>query len=535
MNSLYATPYNPRLPRALVLIVLVACMATFSGHIYSPDEEILFRTTEALATRASTAIEPILGFATSPPPGGRKDGREYAQYGIGQPLVAIPFYYLGRGLGELFSAKAWVALRMRLQTNHPVPYADVRGGIDMEVLARDTASRFGISLFNIAVTVAGAWVLFLLVQRLTGDEKAAFWGVLAGMLGSVLWPHSRTFFTETFAGFCLLISLYCLHRSLDEKSWRWTLGAGIAAGYAVLVRMDSLVFMPVMGLLALYADYLPLASICRTKDRIRDAWQHATYKPSIQRAAIFTIPVLAACAIILLINRVQFGGFFESGYQDQTEGIQFSTPILVGLYGFFLSIGKGLFFFSPVLVLAIFGLRPMLKREPVWGWAMIGLCAIFLAVMSKWRNWPGGWCWGPRHIIQIHWLMIVPLVFWLAQGITRSRRLVLIVLVLIGGAVQLYGASQNFIQYYQIFYRDPTPPSATALYDMQTNQALQQQYALYRRDPQTGRPTTEMPLNQLPAPVNDSIYIVQNSQWTGYAVMWRLGVHDVFWLHLIRE
>ena len=53
-------------------------------------------------------------------------------------------------------------------------------------------------------------------------------------------------------------------------------------------------------------------------------------------------------------------------YSDQTEGIQFSTPVLAGLYGFLMSVGKGMFFFSPPLFLAFWGLT----GQP-WGYFLL--------------------------------------------------------------------------------------------------------------------------------------------------------------------
>jgi hypothetical protein len=42
-----------------------------------------------------------------------------------------------------------------------------------------------------------------------------------------------------------------------------------------------------------------------------------------------------------------------------------------------------------------------------------------------------------------------------------------------------------------------------------------------------------IPAQYLPAPINDSVYIPQNSQWRAYPAMARMGLHDFFWLHLL--
>jgi hypothetical protein len=170
--------------------------------------------------------------------------------------------------------------------------------------------------------------------------------------------------------------------------------------------------------------------------------------------------------------------------------------------------------------------------------------------------------------MQIHMLLAVPVAFWLAEGFTRTKRIAVAVLLLVGATVQIFGCSQNFIDFYQIFYQNPLPPTARALYDPNANEAIHHRfailprlpesatlrdetdpatlgldpvalerlrpYALIERDPRSGRLRGETSAASLPAPINDSIYIVQNSQWAGYSVMWRSGLHDFFWLHLLQ-
>ncbi|MCX7624697.1 MAG: hypothetical protein N2Z21_00560, partial [Candidatus Sumerlaeaceae bacterium] len=77
-------------------------VATCGGHLYSPDEEVMFRMTEALARRGSVAVEPMLdpegrSFATRR----GKDGKEYPQYGVGNPLFALPLYWLGDAIARV--------------------------------------------------------------------------------------------------------------------------------------------------------------------------------------------------------------------------------------------------------------------------------------------------------------------------------------------------------------------------------------------------------------------------------------------------
>jgi hypothetical protein len=44
-----------------------------------------------------------------------------------------------------------------------------------------------------------------------------------------------------------------------------------------------------------------------------------------------------------------------------------------------------------------------------------------------------------------------------------------------------------------------------------------------------------LPTIRIPAPINDSIYVPQNSQWYRYAEMCRVGYTDNLWLRLLRR
>jgi hypothetical protein len=566
---------------ALFLLLALLYLLTFGGHIDSPDGEILFRTAEALATRGSWAIEPMAGFATQA--GRRKDGREYAQYGVGQPLAAVPFYWLGRALRPLASDRDWVALRSRLRTSFPPLSIREAGSGEAgdRRLAEATAARLGVSLFNLVTTALSGLVLFLLAHRLTGAARPAWVAALTWGAASMAWPHARTFFTEPLAGLCLLLSLETLARhffpspaprrpegppqalSAGREGFPprgrpelYRCGAqgrgcpslpflsGLAVGFGCLVRLDSVVFLPGLAALVAWGDFRrPLApgqdagpgsAESRTENWVLAAVvRHVFQLRVLGRLACFALPVAAAGGVILGLNAWRFGRLLDTGYGDQPEGITFTTPLLAGLYGFLMSVGKGMFFFSPPLALAFWGLRPMLRRLPLFGGGLILVFLSFLCFQSCWRNWTGGWCWGPRHIMQIHALLALPIAFWIAERWNAARRVTLICLTIVGVAIQVYGCSQSFVDFYAIFYCDPDPPNAYALYDVQSDPTLDQRYLVFIRDPIDGRPVRRISPASLPAPINDSIYIVQNSQWPGYARLWReLGIHDFFWLHV---
>lgn len=95
--------------------------------------------------------------------------------------------------------------------------------------------------------------------------------------------------------------------------------------------------------------------------------------------------------------------------------------------------------------------------------------------------------------------------------------------------MQIYGSSQDFVQFYHEMYRTPgEPPNFRTLYSPE-EQAWHEPYYVVLRRLEDGR-VEPLPMQWLGAPVNDSLYVPQNSCWTGYAAMWRSGMHDFLWL-----
>ncbi len=559
---------RPRRYAITLFVVLVfAYILTHGGHLYSPDEEVMFRVTESVALGHGFAIEPFIGgFATRPrsrvdaatgdsvavP---RADGREYPQYGIGQPIAALPFYLLGQGLASIGNGDAWFSLARRVRTTGAFAdvYPDDITLEDSRKEGRAYAVRLGVAFFNVLVMALTGVIVFLIIYHATRDDAAALMTGLLWGLGTVMWTYSRMFYSEPLAGLCVLMAFYLVMRGLDYEATKNTeririLLAGCVMGFGCLVRLDSVIFCPMLGLYAMFGRY------DTTQPLGWDAWKYSIIEalrlPSVwMRLVLLALPVMVAGGVIMALNTRWYGSPLASGYSDQPEGINFSTPLLAGLFGFLASVGKGMFFFSPVLVLIFFGFHRMFSRVPVFCVTVLGAGLMFLLVMSKWQNWAGGWCWGPRHILQIHALLILPVGFWLADNWYGLRRKVVIALLAVSAAVQVYGCSQSFFEYYHLYFRSPEPPNAyivngaenRSVYYMGgsvgglVDRVSRRPVRLILQDAQSGQPIRELsPVEYLRAPISDSIYQPQNSQWARYMDMYREpGVHDFLWLHVL--
>lgn len=427
------------------------------GHLYSPDGEVLFRTAESFSQIKGGAIEPLGGYAKILDDQGQvktifesgfatrsgRGGQQYAQYGIGQPLLAVPLLWLGNVFSD-FVADGFLDI------------LDISGIQYHQRTLESYSLRFIASRFNQLIIAITAFVIYAFVTELYNHPRAGILSALTYVTSTMALPHSKTFFTEPLAGLCVLGSLALAIRGVDlyqegrrSVSSAWVL-SGFLFGYGILTRLDTIVMAP--GLLLFI--YLTL-------------WRSnlGSRTEKLQCLLCWALPSTGCVVIILALNAIRFGSLFSSGYSDQAEGIQFSTPLLIGLYGLLLSSGKSLFLFSLPLILAPIGLWKLRQQNwPVT--AAVSLCVIlFILFHAKWRNWGGGWCWGPRHIYQVIPLLMVGLGWIFSEPSAmreRWQRLGLLILIGAGVLVNILGVSVSFMD---VYAQLPTEVHTKTLFD----------------------------------------------------------------------
>lgn len=127
------------------------------------------------------------------------------------------------------------------------------------------------------------------------------------------------------------------------------------------------------------------------------------------RMALGALPWAIA---LLVYNTVLTGHPFSLGYGHEApgtpgaEGFGFTFPRPVALWGLSFSDYRGLFFYLPVLPVALAAAltardRKPILTDPVWIPAL--LCFLLIASVGMW--W-GGWSYGPRHLTTVAVLLL---------------------------------------------------------------------------------------------------------------------------------
>ncbi|MGF1573874.1 MAG: hypothetical protein ACFCU1_12485 [Sumerlaeia bacterium] len=505
-----------------------------SGHLLSPDGELMFRTTESLATRGSFTVDPLEYDPVSKqllvPPTATfltvqgRGGAYFAQYLPLQSVLAVPLVWLAQITEPVFAEA--VTRNLPNTISHP------------RMSPSESWRRFVVVLFfnSIVQTLTVLLLVRLLGFLLYGMRRPMFIGGLLYLTTTMVWPHSRTFFTEPLATLCFVVALDQIVRwfrsshleTAARLKFVTIMGAAFVA--SIFTRADSPFLVLGFGL-----SFVALGEWKRLRC---SAYGEPVPPFPWKEYLIPGVMAIVGFALMVGFNQWRFAEnatLLGGGYGDNPEGIKFSTPLLVGLQGYIMSPGKSILLFSPGIILGLWG---WVYAPPQARWLrgfFIGAYFPFALAMVLWQNWDGGWCWGPRHILQLHAPIMIGAAFLFIQPRTKLLAYTTRSLLIAAGVLaQLIGSLQSPMDFYRELYlslKDGVYFS-TAMRPMEL-QTIAQDYQVMKLHPSNPRLNRPVSPAVLPAPLTDSLYVPQHTQWVGAPLLWTLGYCDVFVLRLI--
>ena len=149
-------------------------------------------------------------------------------------------------------------------------------------------------------------------------------------------------------------------------------------------------------------------------------------------------------------NEIRFGDTAFTGYHGPEDQAGFTTPLGVGLRSNLLSEARSVLLYAPPLLAALLGLWSFARRHPRPTMLVLALGAAYLAGYSKWWAYEGGWCVGPRFLLPMALLLMLPLAsLSRTRGIWRGLGLALATLLtLVGAALQVLTNSLEYTAMY---------------------------------------------------------------------------------------
>ncbi len=369
-----------RIAVGIFFLALAVYLLTFVGAPKSPDERALFSGIDSLIKRGDFKVNQIywdysnVAMETT-------GGEMVPNYEPAQMILAIPFYLWGRSLG---------------------------------------AALQGVMMFNALVTAASVALLYLCFLELGYRRRTATLGALVYAFATLAWPYSRVFFREPLTVLAYLLAVYALlrYRPPAPRRLLWPALAGAAAGLAFVTKQISVAAFPSLLLLAVAYEWRRPADAGSGRSLLRT------------RLRVLLAAAVPLAAIVLLGQVYQWttlGGVetFARNIVEYTTNPQLSSSLpermLRGGLGLTVSPFRGIFWYSPVLLLGLIGALPFTRRHRWEGIAFLLLIAAHILGYSRYLYWSGGVAWGARYmlpIIPFLLLLAAPVFAWLIKDQT---------------------------------------------------------------------------------------------------------------------
>ena len=380
-----------RRPTLLIFLLFQSVYAlTSSGNVFRvPDEFEVYFQTEHLVDAGDLSVPQTLAIRQPVVVDGKVvgsqpmffgkigiDRKPYAPYGPLVAVLALPHHLLGRALARMAGVE-------RAPLPGGIAWLVIVGGITM--LATATAAALAVAGFHRAVVALGT------------PDREAF--ALACLLGgaTALWPYGTSFFSEAWqaAAFAWAAALLIEARGTPTGAKSRVVAASALLAVAGLSKMTSLVFTPAFVVAAL-------------------AERSVGRRARVETVIVLVLGIALAATVHVLWNLFRFNQPFDLGY-DWSETVPqpparafLASDVPRGLAVLLLSPGKSIVLWAPTLLLAAFGLRRFWRRERAIAAAVVCGTGVGLLFFAAYLFPEGGYSHGPRNLVPILPLLLLP-------------------------------------------------------------------------------------------------------------------------------
>ena len=299
-----------------------------------------------------------------------------------QRTLAIDNYHVNTGdkaliNGHYYSEKAPAIVVLALPVFTATAVAQRMAGIDPDTPEAWRVSNWTATAGSVGLLAALGGVAFFSLLRHRMSSFAALVATYALFLGSIGWPYATALFAHGATIGLLAIALWAV---FSPESARGDYIAGLAAGFAVAAEYPAVIPCAAIAL------YLTYANPARTR-----------------RYGLALIP---AAILILGNNYLIAGSPFSIGYGSNpafpeinaSNSFGFNLPDPKALSHLVWSEYRGLFFWSPALLMAVPGLAVLLREDRRTAWMITIVFAFMMLQVSSFFGWFGGNAVGPRYL-----------------------------------------------------------------------------------------------------------------------------------------
>jgi hypothetical protein len=236
---------------------------------------------------------------------------------------------------------------------------------------------------GLVFALAGVAILGFFLLRLVSTASVVV-TLLAVVFGTNLF-HYATFdavYSHAFSFFLVTVSVVLAVALYERPRLRGAVALGLSSGLVTAVR-------PTNAVILVFAILVGVVGIGDARGRLRALWHH---RPLVAAGSgAFLLALLPQLAYWHAIT----GKVYVYPYGD--EHVDLLDPHLVDVL---FSVRKGLFFWTPLLVLAVIGL-PLLRRvAPELFLASVAFLAVDTWVIASWEIWSYGGSLGQRPFVE---------------------------------------------------------------------------------------------------------------------------------------
>jgi hypothetical protein len=280
-------------------------------------------------------------------------GRRYSRFSPIPSILAVPFF--------------WMADRL-FEPSNTVGQPTQKDG-----------RLWACGLSSCLLTALTALALASWLRKLNYSESTSLCMSLLWAFGTLALPYSSTLFHQGLA--TLLMVLVCRF-TLDDKP----LGTIVCSALLTSVQ------------LTMAATIVPLF--------LRSP---GTFKA--RTGFALALGTALGAGLHALTNILRGDPWLAGAYDTET----FTTSTFTGLVGLLFSTGKGLLWFAPICFAGLMMLIPFANRRANIGRPLLFATVVHVLVLAHWWAWHGSLCWGPRLLLPILPLLMVPIADFLER------------------------------------------------------------------------------------------------------------------------
>lgn len=392
-----------------IFITFLLIFGMFS-HWTGWNEESRFALTRSIVEENSLNINSYANYT-----GDRAffDGNYYSDKAPGSSSINTPFYLVWQGVSDGSpDSEVFIADKELEERRNVTIYYKVDPNLELSI-AR-FLSVFFLSAFPGALLVV---LIYKTSKLITDNKKSLFVAIVFG-LGTIILAYSTVYMGVITASTFSFLSFFLLIKSKEVNCTKILYFlAGLLMSFAVFIEYYAVLFVFVFAL------YLILTRLI--KGLGTNSAETALGKVNIERKtlAIFVFGMVVGLTPLFTYNSMIFEGFleFSTAHIDTDIWISLETPtagnvfqiismenILLNLPRLTFSPFRGIFFYSPILLVSIPGLYILFKKKSDIAVYITLIFLSFISFNAFLVDWHAGASFGPRYLVPVVPFLAVP-------------------------------------------------------------------------------------------------------------------------------